>query len=247
MKPVLFRWRGLTLWSYPAMVYLGLIVGIAAGNVAAHAARIDAFAVYVATLMLVPIGLIGAKLLYVVSHWQLFRSGLRQVWSPNQGGAALYGGLILVLPLSVPILSAWHLSFAAFWDVQVFTLLPLMIFGRIGCLMNGCCVGRPSQSWIASYLPDGSGVWRRRIPTQSLEAAWGALLLIFAFIIRPSLPFPGALFLLIATGYAAGRMVLESTRQSRKGIRGFTIHHAISALTVLLSLSALAIRWPKVN
>jgi prolipoprotein diacylglyceryltransferase len=247
MKPILFRWRGLTVWSYPAMIYLGLVAGVVAGNVAAHAARINAFAVYVATLILVPIGMIGAKLLYVATHWQQFRNHPLRIWDRTQGGAALYGGLILVLPLSLPLLSALHLSADAFWDVQVFTLLTLMIFGRVGCLMNGCCVGRPSQFWIALHLPDRSGVWRRRIPTQCLEAAWAALLLIFALLVRTSLPFAGALFLLTAAGYAGGRMVLESTRESRAGIRGFTIHHVLSALLIVLSISALAARWPRVN
>ena len=190
MKRVLFRWRSLRIFSYPAMIYLGLLAGVVAGNVAAHAARIDPFAVYVATLILVPIGMLGAKLLYVATHWQHFRNNPSRIWNRTQGGAALYGGLILVLPFSLPLLRALHLSAGAFWDVQVFTLLTLMIFGRMGCLMNGCCVGRPSKSWIALYLPDHSGTWRKRIPTQCLEAAWAALLLIsqYCFGHRSRLP-----------------------------------------------------------
>ena len=46
MRPVLFKWRRLTVWSYPAMVYLGLVAGVVAGNVAANAAGLDAFRVY---------------------------------------------------------------------------------------------------------------------------------------------------------------------------------------------------------
>ncbi len=41
MRPILFQWRGLTVWSYPAMLYIGLVAGVVAGNVAAHAAGIE--------------------------------------------------------------------------------------------------------------------------------------------------------------------------------------------------------------
>jgi phosphatidylglycerol:prolipoprotein diacylglycerol transferase len=229
------------------MVYLGFVVGIVAGNIAAHASHVDAFRVYVATLVLIPVGLIGARLLYVVSHWPLYRHNPRRIWDPSQGGAAQYGGLALVLPLSLPLLAALGLSFGAFWDVEVFTLLLVMIFGRVGCLMNGCCAGRPSRLWLTLYLPNRSGVWDRRIPTQCLEAGLAAVLLICAIVLRRSLPFPGALFLLVAAGYAAGRLVLESTRESHAGVRRFTIHHAISLLTILSSLTAVIARWPKVH
>src|SRR5258708_14795850 len=178
MRPVLFRCRGFTPWSYPAMVYFGFVVGIVAGNIAAHAAHVDALRVYVATLVLIPAGLIGAKLLYVFSHWPLYRHNPRRIWDPSQGGAAQYGGLALVLPLSLPLLAALGLSFGAFWDVAVFTILLVMIFGRVGCLMNGCCAGRRSRSWITLYLPNRSGVWDRRIPTQCLETGLAAVLLI---------------------------------------------------------------------
>lgn len=229
------------------MVYFGCVAGIVAGNVAAYAAHVDPFRVYVATLILIPLGLIGAKVLYVISHWPLYRHNRRRIWDRSQGGAAQYGGLALVLPFSLPMLAALRLSFGAFWDVAVFTVLVLMIFGRIGCLMNGCCAGRPSSSWISMYLPNRSGVWDRRIPTQILEAGLAAVLLAFAVIVRRWLPFPGALFLLVAAGYAAGRLVLESSRESPAGARRFTLHHAISVLMILSSLTALVARWPKLN
>ena len=45
MRPVLFYWRGRPIWSYPAMLYIGLVFGVLAGNVAAHAEGANAFAV----------------------------------------------------------------------------------------------------------------------------------------------------------------------------------------------------------
>src|SRR5262252_1173754 len=38
MRPILFRWRGLTVHSYPALLYVGLVLGVFAGNAAAYGA-----------------------------------------------------------------------------------------------------------------------------------------------------------------------------------------------------------------
>ena len=245
MRPVLFRLRGVTIRSYPAMLYVGLVAGLLAGNVAAHAAGMDAFRVLVVSLILLVPSLIGARLLYVASHWRVYRQNPELIWNRNRGGAAQYGGLALALPLSFPLTGALRLSWGGFWDVAVFTILAGMIFGRVGCLLNGCCAGRPSKSRLAVDLPNLGGVWARRLPTQCLEAGWAAALLALAVEIRPKLPFPGALFWIVVAGYAAGRLVLEGTRESRPGARTFTIHHGLSAGLILLSAIALAFGWPK--
>jgi phosphatidylglycerol:prolipoprotein diacylglycerol transferase len=245
MRPILFRWRGITIWSYPAMLYLGLVAGVVAANMAAHAIGLDAFRVYVATLVLIVFALIGARLLHVASYWRLYQESPRRIWDRRDSGAAQYGGLALALPLSVPLLAALELPLGAFWDVAMLTILVGMIFARIGCLLNGCCGGRPSQGWLSLYLPNHRGVWARRIPTQCLEAGLAAVLLIAAVEAWPWLPFPGALFLLVTAGYAAMRLVLESLRELDPGASRFTIHHALSVLLVVASLAALAAGWPK--
>src|SRR5664279_775905 len=151
MHPVLFRLGKVTVWSYPAMLFVGLLAGIIVGNVLAHATGTDAFRVYVASLILLIPALIGAKLLYVLSHWENYRDDRAKIWRRGEGGAAMYGGLLFVLPFSVPVLAALHLSVGSYWDVAVVTMLVAMMFGRLGCLMNGCCVGRFSKSVLGIY------------------------------------------------------------------------------------------------
>ncbi len=227
------------------MLYVGLVAGVMAGNAAAHAAGIDAFRAFVATLVLIVPTLIGTRLFYLGSHWRLYRQSSRRIWNRSDGGAAMYGGLPVALLFSVPLLAALQLPFGAFWDVTTFTILVGMIFVRIGCLMNGCCAGRPSRTRVSMYLPNHAGVWDRRIPTQCLEAGWAAVLLVSAISIWRWLPFPGALFLFVTAGYASGRLVLQSTRELYPGANRFTIHHAISVLMIMLSLAALTAHWPK--
>lgn len=224
------------------MLYFGLVAGVAAGNVAAHASGIDPLRTYAATLILISPALAGSRLLYVATHPGLRRSGLAAVWGRGRGGYCMYGGLPVGLVVSIPVLRALGLNFFTFWDVAIFTILVGMIFARVGCLLNGCCAGRACNIPLGMFLPGHSGLWERRIPTQVLEALWAAALLTGAFLLRPHLRVPGSLFLPVAAGYASGRFVLEFAREKEVSSATLTTGHWISLLIVVSSGCALAIR-----
>jgi hypothetical protein len=116
MRRVLFRWRGLTVWSYPAMLYVGLVFGVIAGNIAAHAAGLDSLRAYVATILLIVPALIGARLLFVASEWRYYHRNPHLIWNRSEGGFMMYGAVPVMLLCSVPLLHALHLGLGAFWD-----------------------------------------------------------------------------------------------------------------------------------
>jgi phosphatidylglycerol---prolipoprotein diacylglyceryl transferase len=246
MRPILFRWQGFTVWSYPAMLYAGLVAGIAAGNLAAHATGVDAFRVFAATLVLIPPSIIGARLLYVFTHWRQYRGRPRRIWSRQEGGMAMYGALPVMLLLSAPLVAVLGLGFGRFWDAASFTIMTGMVFTKTGCLLNGCCAGRSSPSRIAVSLPDSRGVWQKRIPVQCLEAAWAAVLLATAAGFAGRLPFHGALFLLVAALYSAGRLALEGLRERESDAGGgIFLARGFSMITVVSALAILIVQWPR--
>ena len=198
--------------------------------------------VFFATILLLFPALAGARALYLAIHWKHYRDHPRSIWNTREGGAAQYGGILVAVPLSIPLLRAMGIPFGAFWDVAGVTIMVGMVFTRIGCFLNGCCAGRESHSWISLNLPNVRGIWKHRYPTQLFESAWALLLLLSGLAIRTSLPFDGALFIYIAAGYALGRLVMESLRDLRAA--KFTIHHAISILIIAVSLAALTARGP---
>jgi phosphatidylglycerol:prolipoprotein diacylglycerol transferase len=222
------------------MLYLGLVAGVFAGDAAAHAIGVDPFRVFVATCVLIVPGLIGARILYVAANWRFYRRNLREIWNRKGGGAAQYGGLALALPLSVPLLLWLRLPFAEFWDVASFTILVGMIFTRIGCLLNGCCAGRPSTSWLSLNLRNRTGIRERRIPVQLLEAGLAFLILLVLILLLRFHLFPGALFLIGLIGYGAGRFVLEFGRELRPQMNSPYISRSISLAIILCSLALLA-------
>ncbi len=243
MRQVLFHWRGTPIYSYPAMLYVGLLAAVVTGNWAAHATGLNAFRVYVATIILMAPAIAGARLLHVAIHWRSYSQSKWRIWDRSEGGYGMYGGLPIVLLTSIPLLYVLRLSFAAFWDVGALSILAGMIFARIGCLLNGCCCGRPSNTWFSIYLPNAQGVWQKRIPSPCLESIWAATLLALSLLFLHRMPFHGALFLFVASGYAAGRILLESFREYATGSSKFNVHHAISVAIIVLAVVTFSARY----
>jgi phosphatidylglycerol---prolipoprotein diacylglyceryl transferase len=224
------------------MLGLGVILGMFAQQWAATRMGLDAARITFATLVLLAPALWGARLLYVCARWSEFRRTPRRIWRSSEGGAAMYGGLIVAVPLSAPLLNVLGVPFGGFWDTASYTMLVGLIVTRVGCFLNGCCAGIPTDRWFGIYLANDRGVWCRRIPAQILDAAWGILVLAGAFALE-GLAFRGALFLYTVAAYAAGRIFLESTREEQDRVFGLSLYRALSLGFVAATLIIFFVAW----
>jgi phosphatidylglycerol:prolipoprotein diacylglycerol transferase len=240
MRRILFSWRGHPIYSYPAMLYAGLLAGVFVGAYAAQSAGLSADRFAIAIVLLLIPALAGSRLYFVLTRWDVYRHDPARIWRRDEGGMSMYGGFILVVPLSIPLLRLLGLPFGSFWDAAALTILLGMAFTRIGCFLNGCCGGRPSDAWFALILPDHHGNWRRRIPTQLMEMAFALVLFGAALALRNVAPFPGAIFCFVVAGYAMGRWYLESLRDDETGGFDKRSMQVTSALLVIAALTGLA-------
>src|ERR1700754_4393415 len=240
MRRILFSWRGFNIYSYPAMLYVGLLAGVFAGAWVAQRSGMsaDRFAIAI-TVLLIP-ALAGSRLYFVLTRWDVYRHDPARVWRRTEGGMAMYGAFILAVPLSIPLLRLLGLPFGGFWDAAALTILLGMAFTRIGCFLNGCCSGRPSDAWFALLLPDHHGIRQRRIPTKLMEMMLALMLFGAALALRNVAPFPGAIFCLVLAGYGLGRWYLESLRDDETSGRDKTAMQATSILLVIAALAGLA-------
>jgi phosphatidylglycerol:prolipoprotein diacylglycerol transferase len=244
VRRILLEWRGLKLYSYPVLLYFGTLLGIYAGTYAAWLHGLTPGRVYLAMLLLFPVGLVGARLLFIISNWHLYRGEPRRIWRQSEGGASVFGGLVLSFLVSLPLLTVLRVPIGGFWDAASVTLLTGMIFTKVGCLLNGCCGGKPTSGPLGLYLPNLHGIWRRRLPTQLLEAGWAALILLGRVGLWSRRPFEGALFLYTVAAYSLGRCWLESTREDVETLGTLSLHRAISVVLVAACLASFVLLWP---
>ena len=213
MRRVLFSVRGIPVWSYPALLYVGLVCGFYVMYAVAPSLGMHRVPAAVAALIMFAPAVAGARIWFVLDHWAIYRRDRRRIWRHSDGGMALYGGLVVALVLSPAFLAALGLRFAAFWDGATFTMLVGMIFTRVGCLLNGCCSGRRSDGRLGLRLPDHTGRWQRRYPVQLLELA-AALVLLGGSGALLALAAPrGTIFAVALTGYAGARLAIDPLRE----------------------------------
>lgn len=198
--------------------------------------------------------LLGAVALYIIVTYsfaeflQLLRSG--ELFSGEHLGLVFYGGVLGALPGALLGARIAHVRLMGFVSPML-PCLPLgHAFGRLGCLLAGCCYGRPTELPIAIvYTVSYSGVPTGipLLPVQAFESA--ALLLIFLLLVtytrrnRPSMRVM-ALYLLL---YSPCRFFLEFLRYD--AIRGAFLCFSTSQwLSILLAVAGMALwRLAKLN
>jgi phosphatidylglycerol:prolipoprotein diacylglycerol transferase len=198
--------------AYKALLYVGCVAGVYAGAAVADERGLDPSRFALVTVALLIPALVGARVWFVARHFDAYRHSPGRVAARAEGGAALFGGLGVGVVASVPVLRVAGLPFWTFWDAASVTMLVGLILTRFGCLMNGCCAGRPTESWIGMVSPNVVGTQTRRYPTQLLEAAWAAVLLLGALAVGSTAP-DGAPFAGVVVLYCSGRAVLQTMRE----------------------------------
>ena len=135
-----------------------------------------------------------------------------------------------VLATTTATLIIAGVSIPAYLDAVAIGLGVFLACGRIGCLMVGCCHGRPARVGIrygAAHVHEGFPAHRegvRLVPVQALESAW--TLASVAVAIAASWRGQGAGAAAYVVTYAAGRFVLEYLRDEpraalpARGVRG---------------------------
>src|SRR3984957_5229166 len=213
MRGVLFHVRGVPIWSYPVLLYVGLVCGFYVMYAIAPSVGMPREPASIATLVMFLPAIVGSRIWFVLDPWGTYRQDLPRVSRPSRGGMTLYGGLVLARVLSPVILAPFGLRFAAFWDGATFTILVGMVFARVGCLLNGCCAGRPRGGRLGLWLPDHAGRWERRYPGQLLELGAALILLAgSATLLTVGVP-RGTIFAFALTGYAAARLAIDPLRE----------------------------------
>ena len=145
------------IWG--AMVTLGIAVSLALQSLVIAGDHLAAGPWWVVSLVAIVVGIVGAKVWFIVLHRRAHRM---EGWC-IQGfiaGATLAAAILLVV-LNMPI--------GVFLDVTAPGLLVAMAVGRVGCFFAGCCGGPPTVSRWGVWSPD-QRVGARRIPTQLLES-----------------------------------------------------------------------------
>jgi phosphatidylglycerol:prolipoprotein diacylglycerol transferase len=169
-------------------------------------------------------GEIGARLLFLVVEWRALVDGEIPLRQLLVAGRVVFGAILGGALFSLWLFRKHRLPVLASFDFAL-AVVPLgMGIGRIGCLMGGCCYGKPTSSILSITFRDptasrisGTPLGIPLVPIQIYQAVEGILLCAILVWIFTRRRFDGqvsALFLLIA---GASRFAWEFLRDDRRG------------------------------
>ena len=237
MYPVLLSIGPVRVFSYGAMVALGIFLAILLLRSSARRALVDSDTIVDLAITTVLSGFAGARIFYVVQFWDYFQKHPLAIFKIWEGGIVLYGGLIGgLLGFSIFILIR-KLHFIRLLDVFVPAMALAQGFGRIGCFLNGCCFGiETNVAWAVSF----PFLSHPAHPTQLYEAAFCFLLAGILVVLSRRNPNEGVVSMTYFIAYPAGRFLFEFLRgDNAKVLLHLTASQWISiviiAATVVLS------------
>ncbi|MEW6413530.1 MAG: prolipoprotein diacylglyceryl transferase [Candidatus Zixiibacteriota bacterium] len=223
MYPEVFHIGPLPIRSYGLMLAVSFFLGVL--YIAHTAKKYNRPFEPLLTIAYIMIGggVIGARLFYVATHLSDFSDNWLSSFNPfSQGqfgiaGLNLYGGVIAAVLGTVIYCRIKKMSVLDVFDFFSPTLGLGLAFTRIGCFLNGCCFGTPTDlPWGVSF-PVGSIPYyifgdTHLHPSQLYSSLYGLFLFILLHIMMKHRKFVGQLVAVMFMVEAVFRYAIEYVR-----------------------------------
>jgi len=223
LHPELFHIGPIPIRSYGVMLVLAFFLGLwyVRRMTARDGKPFEPF-LTIAYIMIFG-GIIGARLTYVLLHLSEFASNWTATFNPfasshfGIAGLNMYGGVIMAV-VGTYLYCRWkQLSVLEVFDYFAPTLGLGLAVARIGCFLNGCCFGTPTDlPWGISFPPGSipysvfSSVPLH--PAQLYSSLYGLILFIFLHYKLKRKRFTGQLVALLFMSEAVFRFAIEYVR-----------------------------------
>ena len=251
MHPILFNLGPITIHSYGVLLAAAYLLGLQLALTRARRQGLDRQHVMDLGIWIILSALAGAKLLLLIVDFKQFTGSAQAFLGLLQSGGVFYGGLIAAILVAIWYMRRYRMPLWTTTDVFAPGIALGHVVGRLGCLMAGCCFGRPaSVPWAITFTDPSSVVANARLlgvplhPTQLYEAATEAVILAVLLVTeRLGRPFPGRTFWTYMLLYGTSRFVIEFYRGDARGMvfDALSTSQFVSVILVPLSVVMLVL------
>ena len=164
-------------------------------------------------------------------------------------GATFYGGLIggvvcfVVIFFVVGKLKFKDMTYTlkSFFNVANIAAASITVahgFGRLGCLMAGCCHGKETDAWYGIYMQT---IGKKVVPIQLFEAIF--LFILFAFFMWRIFKGKGYNLPIYMAAYGAWRFIIEYFRNDYRGSTLVDFLTPSQFIAIVMIICALGFAW----
>lgn len=213
-----FNIFGVSIAWYAIIITCGMIAAVVYATLRAKKIGITYEDVLDYALFTIPIGIIGARLYYVLTKLEEFDT-LLDVINIRNGGLAIYGGIIAGGATVLVVSIVKKINFLAFADCAAPAVLLAQGIGRWGNFMNGEAYGYQTD-WFCrmglrnshTFSDFGTTEMVFVHPTFLYESLWNILGFTLVHLFTKHKKYDGQQFLMIFGWYGLGRMFIEGLR-----------------------------------
>lgn len=239
MKNDLLTIGSFTVHGYGLMIAIGVIAAYMVAEYRAKKKNMDPDNVFSLVIWALVSGYIGSKLLFIITILpDVFKdpSILKNVWE----GWVVYGGIIGGVIGIMIMCRVKKLDFWQYIDLTAPSMALAQGFGRIGCLLAGCCYGRPTTSAFAitfrnsAFAPNNIAL----VPTQIISSGLDFVNAFVLLWLDRKKKCDGQIMALYLMFYSVGRFVLEYFRGDleRGSVGVLSTSQFISVFTFILGV-----------
>lgn len=243
MHPIIAKLGPITIHSYGLMVAVACLAGIYVAVAETRRRGIKIELVYDFVFYLIVGSIIGARLYYLafLDPSSLLKAPLSifKIW---EGGLAIHGAIFGGI-LSGLIFSKFRrISFWKLFDLIAPSIILGQAIGRIGCFLNGCCYGVPTESVFGVRFPENSLPYFAYKglpvhPTQLYEFILNIFGFFFLWSIRKKIKYEGGVFLLYLIVYNCIRLMVSGLRGDSFFVWGTSLKLA-QAISIIILIIA---------
>jgi phosphatidylglycerol:prolipoprotein diacylglycerol transferase len=158
MHPTLFTieafGREIPYYSYGAMLAIAFLVGAALASWNGRSEGVSSERVITLSILILISAMLGGRVLHVL----MADNPGGGILSAQNGGFAFYGGLMGGIAVSLVYCRYHQIPFLRMADTMVPSIALGQGFGRLGCLLAGCCWGRAAEAPLPDWLPGVAGL-----------------------------------------------------------------------------------------
>jgi len=242
MYPIICKIGPFVIYSYGLMLALGFVVSLTLIREQSKKNKTDFDLIFNLCFVIFIFGIIGARVFYIGQNLFYYIESPLEMIMLQHGGMSWFGGLMAGTWAGIIFIKKKKLSVYQTLDFIVPYVALAQAIGRIGCLLNGCCYGKPSE--YGFYFPVHDA---RLIPTQ----IYSSLIMVLIFLIlrflqdRPHKA--GQILFLYLLFYSTKRFFIEFWRDDNMVIfSGMTLFQLLSVAIFLLSVIKLVSGYRKI-
>lgn len=212
---------------------------------------IDPDAVYSIAIFAIIGGIIGARLVHVIDHWDFYQQNPADILAIWAGGIGLWGGILggFLGGAAYALIAKQPVGVIA--DLTAPALLFVQTIGRLGDIVNGEHCARATD-FIFGFVwtnpvsdarncgAEGVGVAVQ--PVIAYEMIWNMLALLVIWRLRGRLKPDGMIFVVYLALYSIGRFAISFARTDKVWALGMQEAHYIALLVLAITVPILAIK-----